>query len=189
MLALSRTKGLTGGDDMADFDAAYKEFKDQLPFPVVKFAEKLGIKVFVTQKFPDKKSGEIKKKDGEYCIFINGKHSYERNRFTLAHELAHYKLHKDILDKDSSITDFVGETSAITLSRDKSQTRDSQEIEADQLAADILMPEDEFVRVWNEKNTAMEVASVFAVSKTAAQIRAQTLRAKYTNAQTSTKTV
>ncbi len=172
---------------MADFDTLYAKYKDKIPFPVVKFAEKLGLKVFVTKNFPDKKSGEIKRKGNEYCVFINGNHSYERNRFTLAHEIAHFKLHKSILDKESSITDFVGETSAIALARDKTQARDIQEIEADQLAADMLMPEDEFIRVWNEKNTAMEVASVFAVSKAAAQIRAQTLRAKYTHARTSKK--
>jgi Zn-dependent peptidase ImmA (M78 family) len=162
---------------MPDFDTLLQKYADKIPFPVVEFAKELGIKVFV-KKYPDKKSGEIKKDNGNYCIFINDSHSYERNRFTLAHELAHYRLHKDVLDRDKEIEDFVGETNAISLARDKSQARDKREVDADQLAADILMPEDAFLKVWADKKTVKEVAAVFAVSTTAAAVRAQTFRSK-----------
>ena len=50
--------------------------------------------------------GQIKKTpDGGYQILVLGSDHYYRKRFTMAHELGHYMLHKDKIDKFLSISD------------------------------------------------------------------------------------
>ena len=149
-----------------------RRYQSNIPVPVVNLARELGLKVFLTKKFPDKKSGEIVKEEGSFSVYLNANHPYARNRFTLAHEIAHYMLHRPYLDRKKEIEDFVGTT--YSLSRDKNN-RDLKEWEADMLAGDILMPEAEFVRVWNDKKTVAEVAAVFDVSEQAAYVRAKVL--------------
>lgn len=80
------------------------------------------------------KSADIQSKiHGEsraYEIHINGLNALVRQRFSIAHEIAHFVLHKKKLDEFGSI-DRNGEHS---LSRE-------EESAADDLAAAILMPE------------------------------------------------
>lgn len=163
------------------FDEVMRAYEGIIPVPLVDIAKDLGLSVFLTRRFKDSKSGEILKEDGEYMIYINANHPYNRTRFTLAHEIAHFKLHKEFLDEEKEIEDFTGKTFSIkhvtALPREK-KTRNQKEIEADNFAAELLMPEDEFVRVWEQKDTIEEVADVFEVSAQAAEIRARVLLAK-----------
>ena len=43
----------------------------------------------------DQKSGYIKKEEGRWVIGVNSLHHPNRQRFTIAHELGHYSLHRD----------------------------------------------------------------------------------------------
>lgn len=43
-------------------------------------------------------SGLLKKKEGEWVIYVNQEDSPSRKVFTIAHELGHYFLHKDSCD-------------------------------------------------------------------------------------------
>ena len=63
----------------------------------IELAENYGLKVqFVT--FKNKSiSGFLKLKTNE--IYVNGEESFNRNMFTIAHELGHYFLHRDYLEK------------------------------------------------------------------------------------------
>jgi Zn-dependent peptidase ImmA (M78 family) len=153
-------------------------YKGIVPVPVVDIAKDLGIEVFLTKRFKDAKSGEITKEDGTYKIYLNANHPYTRNRFTLAHEIAHYKFDRDFLDQEEEIEDFAGKTFTIpSLERTKTE-HDERELKADQFAAELLMPEDEFVRIWEQKATIQEVASFFEVSEHAAEVRARVIQEK-----------
>lgn len=161
----------------AEIDQVLAKYRDVIPVPVVDIAQELGLKIFLTKTFSDKKSGEIVKENGNYSIYLNADHGYTRSRFTLAHEIAHFRLHKAYLDKTKEIEDFVGTT--YSLSRDK-KGRDKKEWEADMLAGEILMPEEAFIRIWNKKATIKEVAEAFNVSESAAYTRAKVLANKET---------
>lgn len=89
------------------------------------------------ETFEDSLSGFLAKKDNKFAIFINENHHINRKRFTLAHELGHYMLHKELLsvfiDKKVSFGQ---------LNRDlNSQTgEDAMEREANYFASCLLMP-------------------------------------------------
>jgi Zn-dependent peptidase ImmA (M78 family) len=103
------------------------------PFAI---AERLGIRV-VQIKAPDPTlSGFMMRKEGESgepVIGLNRDHAKTRQRFTVAHEVGHYLLHEwGDLRVDRSIVSFRD---------DRSGTAEhSEEIEANQFAAELLMP-------------------------------------------------
>ncbi len=76
-------------------------------------------------------SGLIESKDGSYTIKINRHETRERQRFTLAHEIAHFLLHREAIDSNGEIRDNV-------LYRSGQPKR--LEYEANRLAADLIMP-------------------------------------------------
>ncbi len=92
----------------------------------------------------------LKEGNGEYAIYSNGKDPKVRRRFTYAHELAHFLLHKE------HIGDGLRENPLF-----RSILSNQQEIEANKLAADILMP----LPILNE------LAEIFDVSRSAMLIR------------------
>ena len=118
-------------------------------------------------------SGQIMKEGDHYTIRVNRHEARERQRFTIAHELAHFFLHKPVIDSSpDGIKDNVlyrsGEPERI-------------EYEANRLAADIVMPmplvakvlSDEFGGVVTEA-TIESLAARFQVSKAAMEIRLST---------------
>lgn len=116
--------------------------------------------------------GEIKKEGEEYKILVLGSDHYYRKRFTMAHELGHFVLHKDIIDRRGSIAEST-DYQADGLSEE-------QEREADALAAEVLMPEDKIVKIFNETMgnqngdrewTIEEMSKMFQVSKAAMRYR------------------
>ncbi len=115
-------------------------------------------------------SGQIKREGDQYVIRVNRNEARERQRFTIAHELAHYLLHRSVIDSSpEGITDNV-------LYRSGAPER--VEYEANRLAADLVMPlklvegklEREFGGVVSEA-TIESLAASFEVSKAAMEIR------------------
>lgn len=74
-------------------------------------------------------SGEIKETEEGVTIRVNRHDAKERQRFTLAHEIAHFLLHRDKIG--DGITDDILYRSGLS---------DAQEAQANRLAADIVMP-------------------------------------------------
>ena len=118
-------------------------------------------------------SGQIMNEDGKYIIRVNRYEARERQRFTIAHELAHFLLHQPIIDSsEDGITDTV-------LYRSGAPER--VEYEANRLAADIVMPlylierqlDDEYGGVVTDV-TIEGLAASFQVSKAAMEIRLAT---------------
>lgn len=107
-----------------------EEYQRQQPMKLGELARRLGLVVKSATLDPGI-SGEIKKysdADAGYIIRVNRHESKARQRFTLAHEIAHYLLHKDQIG--DGIEDDV-------LYRALSNTVEAQ---ANRLAADIIMP-------------------------------------------------
>jgi Zn-dependent peptidase ImmA (M78 family) len=106
------------------------------PVPVEKIAKHLGAQVRFSP-LDDEISGMIHVRDRKPIIGINSLHHPNRQRFTIAHELGHLVLHRSLVtshvhvDKDFPV-----------LMRDSkaSSGSDKIEIEANQFAAELLMP-------------------------------------------------
>ena len=120
----------------------YKKTKTDpydLPINLEKIAQSLGARVLYTA-MEDENSGMIFKDSEEYIIGINSLHHPNRQRFTLAHEIAHLCLHKDAIDGNIH----VDKTFPQRLNRNTRSSRgvDLKEIEANNFAAELLMPID-----------------------------------------------
>lgn len=148
--------------------AIIRRHQEKVPVNVVPIARDLGLEVYRVSEWPDDLAGMIVKDDGAaragYAIFVNAKHHEVRRRFTIAHECAHFILHRDLIG--DGIQDDALNRSGLS---------NRVERQANQLAADILMPRhliDEVVR--NGQAAADDVAAlarIFKVSKNAMSIR------------------
>jgi Zn-dependent peptidase ImmA (M78 family) len=132
------------------------------PIKVSAIANDLGITVLASS-LPHNISGSLSLgKDEKWIIKINRHEVKERQRFTAAHEIAHYLLHKDKIGNEIEDN---------TLYR-STKLSDELEWEANRLAADILMPWELVRRAIDEGiRTPEELARKFEVSEVAMKIR------------------
>ena len=108
------------------------------PVPVDKIAKALGIKIHLGD-VDDDLSGFLYRDTKEKKIIIgaNRSHHENRQRFTVAHELGHFFLHK------GELVHFDSEPGAFMINlRDSESSRgeDNDEREANFFAAELLMP-------------------------------------------------
>jgi len=91
------------------------------------------------EPFKEELSGILVKEKDRTVIGVNSSHPRTRQRFTIAHELAHLMLnHKGELFVDQTV-----KSQSTVIRRDgiSSQAVDRSEIEANRFAAELLMPE------------------------------------------------
>lgn len=156
----------------------YEKYRNSFPFPVVQFADEIGLKIFVTEKAPESMCGAISKHNDEYHIVVNGNHSETRMRFTVAHELGHYFNDKAYLDNAGEIKDESKQSKKWLFRQDNAPHDPAMarmDVLANRLAADLLMPKDAFIEKWEELRTPEDVAEFFNVSPDAARVRAAVL--------------
>ena len=135
-----------------------------------------GVEVETTD-FGDEISGLLVREGMRAIIGVNATQALTRQRFTVAHELGHYLLHphgRDLyVDKDF-----------VVHFRDSNSSKgfDSQEVEANHFAAELLMPNDRVVREFVENQFDIDdeaalrrLAAAFDVSPIAMAIRLTTL--------------
>ena len=151
------------------------------PVRVDHIAKAEGIKVRY-EPLDDELSGMIFIKDNQAIIGVNAHHSPNRQRFTIAHELGHYFLHTDILRQGAHV-----DTVVTMLQRDQGTALGTMniEIEANQFAAELLMPRhliDDYLNTEGLGSTAKSddaviesIAKAFKVSPTAMAIRLATV--------------
>jgi hypothetical protein len=153
-------------------DMDTKESIDQhlgaAPVSLSSIARSLGVKV-IASVLPDGISGEIRPDpdfEGRFIIRVNKNDPSRRQRFTVAHELAHFLLHRDMIG--NGVTDDVLYRSTLS---------DSREAQANRLAADLLMPQ-ALVDSWLERAQSLRVedpveflSDKFGVSIAAMKIR------------------
>jgi len=145
-----------------------RRYINSYPVKVGELAKELGIEVF-RSPLPPRISGLIQPKPGApgvYEIKVNKFESEERQRFTLAHEIAHFLLHK--AEIKSGVVDSIMYRSALT---------SKKEAEANRLAADIVMPERAVQKELQiaggepSEDIANRLAAIFKVSSPAMKIR------------------
>lgn len=138
------------------------------PVKLSTIAQALGVRLKAST-LPAGISGEIRP-DGEspsgFTVRVNRHDSARRQRFTIAHELSHFLLHRDQIG--DGITDDVLYRSSIS---------DAREAQANRLAADLLMPQplvDEWLdraRILGVEDIPGYLADQFEVSEAAVKIR------------------
>jgi Zn-dependent peptidase ImmA (M78 family) len=170
---------LTDGDGAAgsllhfngktSFDVV-RPFLESAPVHLDGIANALGLVVVDVDTFERDESGRISRiyEDNriDYVIEINSHHSKNRRRFTLAHEISHYLLHRDEIG--DGITDDMAY---------RSRLGDHIETEANRLAAELLMPR-MLVRTFFRSGIQSldQLCQMFKVSEAAMRIRLKQLR-------------
>jgi Zn-dependent peptidase ImmA (M78 family) len=109
---------------------------DSWPVRVDRIAKARGAKIRYSP-LDDELSGMAFYKDQLPIIGVNSKHHTNRQRFTIAHEIGHFCLHDDILKKGMHVDKVI-----TMLKRDTNSSAGTIniEVEANQFAAELLMP-------------------------------------------------
>jgi Zn-dependent peptidase ImmA (M78 family) len=140
------------------------------PVDVEKLATELGLLVYLSD-LPTEIAGKIIKEASlladysGFSVHINRRDNPRRQRFTLAHEIAHYILHRDLIG-DGVIDDALY----------RSKLGDIYERQANRMAADILMPAPLVRSEYRIRPAIAALAQAFNVSKEAMAIRVNELR-------------
>ena len=108
------------------------------------------------------------KKTGEkaYEIVVNKTHHKNRQRFSMAHEYAHFQLHREKIEEMPEGEQILH----------RGSVRNPIETQANRFAADILLPKSEFLTVLQRTaGNVPKMAEAFGVSQLALRYRAKSL--------------
>lgn len=136
----------------------------KLPVDVIGIAKTNDIKVF--EGSLDKKiSGAIRynKSTNKFEILINKNDAKVRQRFTIAHEIGHFFLHKDMLISDEIHVDILY------------RMTNEQEKEVDYFAGALLMNKTLLEKAYKDGHSITELAELFDVSVSAMTVRLDVL--------------
>ncbi len=143
-----------------------QRFQQSAPVDIVGLSRAIGIQVWESRDLPPGISGKLFKDRAHggaegYSILVNAAEPFVRKRFTVAHEVAHFLLHRDRVGAELSDDTWY-----------RSGLSDWDEVEANRMAADILMPM-RLIREYISRGfTQVEpLADLFAVSREAMRIR------------------
>jgi Zn-dependent peptidase ImmA (M78 family) len=138
-----------------------------IPVDPVTLANREGIRVN-NAKFSDENlSGLVAKRGPNVTILVNQSDVPFRKRFTIAHELGHHFLH--LLAADGDFVD-----TQVDLFRDAEAGESGSrtvEVQANQFAAALLMPEGLVREAFGRTQNLSELARLFNVSEEAMAIR------------------
>jgi Zn-dependent peptidase ImmA (M78 family) len=131
-------------------------------------ADALGLSVNMNASLSPEVSGRIIRGGhaaSGYHIDVNAAHSSNRKRFTLAHEIAHFLLHREL------IGDGIEDNGLY-----RSRLSDFIEVEANKMAAQMLMPAAMVREVYRAVRSLVGLTGAFQVSEDAMRIRLKELR-------------
>lgn len=146
-------------------DFAKEHNIESSPLDLSSLTRLLGIKMRF-EPMDGEESGSLKKekKTGGWVMTINSLHHPHRQRFTIAHEIGHYIKHAALSDSFEDKAFF------------RNGDTNRMESEANQFAAELLMPEEVFNNFISDKSKKVEdIAEYFQVSSMAVRIRAKFL--------------
>lgn len=134
----------------------------------------LGIR-YAEQPIHTGESGWIERDNDEYQIVVNSQEPEPRRRFTAAHELAHYLLHRDLMNHGSKMNRHTDRLFDDRHANEESPFKPYHEVQANRLAARIVMPA-ALVKKWHATGLdTVQLAEKFRVSRAAMAIRLETL--------------
>lgn len=134
------------------------------PIDLSKITDEYGFDVKIGDFDDEDVAGQYDKSKKE--IAVSKKDIYQRQVFTVAHELGHFFLHDD---KDVEI--FYRKN---FMQLDTEQEK--QEAEANWFAASLLMPEDSVKKYWKVTNDIDDFTKIFGVSYSAVHFRLKNLK-------------
>lgn len=143
--------------------AFVRRLQKTTPVDIVGIAKVLGLEVWESKNLPEGIAGKLFRDDknggtSHYSVVVRSQDPIVRKRFTVAHEIAHYLLHRNR---------FSGELIDDALYR--STLSSSIEAEANSFAAELLMPWHLLMPI--QGKPASELAKLFEVSEEAMRIR------------------
>lgn len=146
---------------------------------LAKLADFLKIQV-ISFDFKDNMiSGAIYKKDEDWKILVNNNDSPRRKRFTVAHEMGHFISYrkgshsKEYIDNqpDGILKDYaIMLRPAVPVETLPDSVRNA-ELEANEIAAELLMPQEGVKKMFEEGKNVEEMADLFVVSESAMTMR------------------
>lgn len=156
--------------DLFEPQAIISRHTQSAPVNVGAIARDLGLSVYLDRQMPSDIAGKIVREaagsPSRYSIYVNASDPARRQRFTLAHEIAHFVLHRDLIG-DGLIDDGMY----------RSKLGGEYERQANRLAADMLMPAG-LVRGYYRGGmiSYADLSGAFDVSTEAIRIRLQELK-------------
>jgi Zn-dependent peptidase ImmA (M78 family) len=141
-----------------------RNYQLRAPVDVKRMANDLGILVFELDNMPLGVSGKLfqdKKSSSGWSIGVNKNDSATRKRFTIAHELSHFLLHRNYIS-NGVLDDVLYRSEYLS---------GAQETEANKFAADILMPYSLLQSAAIKATNVDDLARTFGVSPQAMSIR------------------
>lgn len=139
-----------------------------VPVDVEALAYDLGLNLKY-EDLPDDIAGKLERDwlaPAGFRITVDSSDGHRRKRFTIAHEIAHYMLHRDLLPEEG-VTD-----SALY----RSSLSDDMERHANRFAAQILLPETKVREAYRSEKSLAALSRIFDVSDAALRIRLKELR-------------
>ena len=123
-----------------------------------------GLRYEEVDYFPDDVDALIVTNDDGAVAVVNRKQSVRRRRFSCAHEIGHFVLHRDMSVLEDSVSIDLPPTG------EDGSTVSATEREANLFAGDLLVPLEYLKKVFRPGMTAADVAQVFEVSESVAAI-------------------
>ena len=153
-----------------------KEVMRKFPVDLEHLFRKLKIRYEKSDDLDSSISGEIERiSKGSFIIRTNAGHSDQRQRFTAAHELGHYMLHRLLLGV--GVDDNKAYRSDLKLGNfTNSNIKKGHETEANRFAAIVLMPSSLVKDEFNKDQNSSNLARTFCVSEQAMSIRLKSLK-------------
>ena len=146
-----------------------EKYTGEMPTPVYDMLFELGLGPDFLDMADDVSGWISRDSGGRYRVAINRGHAHVRQRFTAAHELAHYLYHRDLIGSG------VGDTRAYRAEGTpypNSAVLPMHERQANSFAANVLMPKESIDRLKSRGVTNIEdMAANLQVSTSALRIR------------------
>lgn len=141
-----------------------------VPVDIARLTKELGVE-YVEKPMGPEESGKIQRVGPGYRITVNSTEGPQRRRFTAAHELGHYLLHRDMVSErghldrlfssgSSGVGDFINPM---------------HEVQANRFAAELLMPSERVRREAETSDDVSVLARRFGVSPAAMRVRLESL--------------
>lgn len=134
-----------------------------------------GLGVEFEKVWMDDASGAISRNGDRFVVSVNALESDNRQRFTAAHELAHYLFHRDLMGDGERMHRHVDSLYGNGSPSGDVIFKREHEIQANRVAAQIVMPTKLVKEKFAKTPDAGALASDFGVSKAAMEIRLKTL--------------
>lgn len=146
-----------------------------IPVDLDKIFEKAGIS-FKKETLPADIFGCLKRiDDDKFEITVNSSNSINRQRFTAAHELGHFVLHRHLIG--NGVNDNTAYRTVTGSDCYNSNINSRHETEANMFAASVLMPTEALILKWNlGVRDIPTLSKEFQVSTSAMEIRLRSLR-------------